>query len=39
MESVIAALEAAGDITGVDPAALRVARDVIEASLGHPLRT
>jgi hydroxymethylglutaryl-CoA lyase len=32
MENVIAALEAAGDATGVDPAALRAARDVIETS-------
>jgi hydroxymethylglutaryl-CoA lyase len=37
-ESVIAALEAAGDRTGIDPAALARARGVIQASLGRPLR-
>jgi hydroxymethylglutaryl-CoA lyase len=38
MEMVIEALEAAGEVLPVDREALRRARDVIEPSLGHPLR-
>jgi hypothetical protein len=37
MEAVIAALEARGDRTGVDPALLAAARSVIQPSLGRTL--